>query len=127
MNPARLSVSVLALMAILLVGCSKANELRTSAQSSGASKDAARVWNERDATKDLGATLRSEGEKWACQFAEGSIRLRKFGVFTSGDREKLASTASVLGASNQQIAKLLSDVLYLSVSDLEKVTKAACP
>ncbi len=146
MNLARLSVCLLALGS-LLVGCSNAKELRTSAQSAdfiksvveggeagawrlagNANGDATRAWSERDAIHDLGATLRLHGTQWACELTEDSVRLRRsFGQYTTGDRVAQAHTAKALGATSAQVSATFADVLKLSISDLDKARAALCP
>ncbi len=138
-------ILVLVLTVATLSGCSHSGELDSSEQADtfvvdvahggkiagwrlagGASKDADRVWVERNTIQDLGRRLRREGKAWACQVAEDSAQLGSIGNFNANDRRGVLRNAQGLGASRSEIEALLDDVLKLSNRDLLKTTAAVC-
>jgi hypothetical protein len=138
-------ILTLALAAALLSGCGNSGELRSSEQAEtflvdvahggkitdwrlagGASKDADRVWAERNTIQDLSRRLRREGKAWACQVAEDSAQLGSIGSFNANDRRSVLHNAQGLGANGREIEALLGDVLKLSNRDLLKTTAAVC-
>ena len=141
----RLSVILAATTVVIFVGCSNSNELSSredaarfiSAVARGdnsthwrlaahASSQAMRAWAERSTIQDLGLRLRHIKAVWACEFAEGSAVLHRFGRFTAGDRLAVTLIARGKGATSVEISPLLRDVLELAGSDLAQLTSAAC-
>jgi hypothetical protein len=91
-----------------------------------ATDDAVHAWRNREVIRDLGQRLRSEGDTWACQFAEYSAEVHRIGIFSEADRKAAVRGARLNGASMAHIAPMLHDVTTLSETELVEATPAVC-
>ncbi|HEV7937729.1 MAG TPA: hypothetical protein VGP18_06865 [Solirubrobacteraceae bacterium] len=144
-SPTRLAISTIALLAIVLGGCSDGRELQTQGQASGfvvqvaggesagdwklGSKptvEASLAWSNRAIIADLGRRLRSEGSKWTCEFAHESIGLGQNGYFDENDFGIMTRNGAEMGVPKNLVSPTLRDLVTLHFREFVLIATSIC-
>ena len=141
---------LLAIVAMLVIGCGGAEELRSGAQTEkfiddiahggkaddweladGATAAATAAWSHQGTIQQLGAKLREEGPEWACEAAESVENAHKVIVglkleLLPQERNSIVSSAGLQGADSSEANSVIDDSLDLSPLELAETVSSLC-
>lgn len=142
--------TLVAVTAVLLIGCGGAEELRSGEQAGEFIDDVVRggkiddwkladdatsvattTWLNEATIRRVGVKLRDEGPQWACDAAEQVDRVGKIieGVhlaISGQDRAEIVTSAQLQGADSSAVNSLIDEALKLGPFDLAETISAAC-